>query len=336
MDRVLLPLKLDLSTHRFGRPQQAGLMTVLPLFGPDADGRFTPPLSGVKLAGVQGYGNVELHNPSSEGVAIVPLHMGYIQDQAQNHALCSSALLGAGQKRLFTDACCVQQAQGGYLESREQWFFVLPLALREEALQLRGVRNFGKLWPAISRLNQRLGLEARGHLEQLVCRQRSTLTQYQSRFELLPGQTGALFFLGDRLAGVEVGPSAAYFQEVWTPLVCFCYGSAAMEREGEVEERPAPPFAAGNLTELRGQLAASREGRVRTIHEWLQRTPADTPERQEEENYLGLRLHTLLGRDFVGQVAEEDGRLIYASLTARGRYLEGVGESAAPDRRLPG
>ena len=92
MDRALVPLKLDLSAYRVGRPQQSGALTVLPLYGPDADVKFTPPLSGVKLAGVRGYGNVELHNPGGSGVAIVPLHMGYIQDQAQNHAMCKGTM----------------------------------------------------------------------------------------------------------------------------------------------------------------------------------------------------------------------------------------------------
>jgi hypothetical protein len=324
MDRALIPLKLDLSTQRIGRPQQSGGMTVLPLFGPDADGQFTPPLSGIKLGGVRGYGRMELHNPASSGVAIVPLHMGYIQDQAQNHALCTAAFLGAGQKRLFEDACCVQQSQGGYLEGREQWFFVLPAYLREEALQLRGQKNHGKLWPAIGRLNQRLGMEVRGHLEQVICRQRPVLTQYQSRFELLNGQTGALFFLGDRLAGVEITPSAAYFREVWTPLVCFCYGVGAMELEKQTEERPALPFAAGSLPELRGQLAASRELRLGRVRQWLTQTPADRLDRQEEESYLGLKLYTATGKHFAGQYVEDEGRLVYASLTARPAFLEGV------------
>jgi len=324
MDRQLVPLKLDLSAHRFGRPQQAGPLTVLPLFGPEGNAKFTPPLSGIKLAGVRGYGNVELHNPATSGVAILPLHMGYIQDQAQNHALCGSAFLGAGQKRLFEDACCVQQAQGGYLESKEQWFFILPLHLREEALRLRGQKNYGKLWPEISKLNQRLGLEARGHLEQVICRQRPLLTQYQTRVELLNGQTGALFFVGDRLAGVELAPSAAYFREVWTPLVCFCYGVAAMELESHAQERAVLPFVANSLRELRQQLVASRQARFQQVHDWLQRTPADQFDRQEEENYLGLRLYTASGKNFVGQFVEDEGRLVYASVAARSKYLAGV------------
>jgi hypothetical protein len=325
MDYPLVPRSLDLPAHRFGRPQQSGPLTMVPLFGPDADGRFTPPLSGLKLGGVRGYGNVELHNPSPSGVAIVPLHIGYIQDQAQNHALCGSAFLGAGQKRLFDDACCVQQAQGGYLESKEQWFFVLPLALRDEALALRGQKNFGKLWPAITRLNQRFGLEARGHLEQLICRKRPVLTQYQSRLELLPGQTGALFFLGDRLAGVEIAPGAAYFREVWMPLVCFCYGTAAQELERVAPPLPAPePLAARSLPELRERLAESRAARLHQVSEWLARTPAEQLRRQEEERYLDLRLFTATGEHYSGQFVEENDRLLYASLTARPGYLAGA------------
>jgi hypothetical protein len=301
-------------------------MTVLPVFGPDGDGKFTPPLSGLKLGGVRGYGNMELHNASPSGVAIVPLHLGYIQDQAQNHAMCRSAFLGAGQKRMFDDACCVQQSQGGYLESKEQWFFILPLALREEALQLRGQKNFGKLWTAISRLNQRLGLESRGHLEQILSRRRAFLTQYQSRFELLPGQTGALFFLGDRLAGVELAPSAAYFEEVWMPLVCFCYGAAAMEVEERLgtERRPLPPFTARSFPELRTQLLESREARVNRVRQWLAATPPERFERKEEERYLGLRLITATGKNFAGQYVEEEGQLVYASLAARPSFSAGA------------
>jgi len=230
----LIPSKFDLSTYRFGMPQQSGTLTVLPVFGSNNDSRFVAPLSGLKLSQVRGYGNMELSNPAETGIAIAPLHMGYIQDRAQNHALCRSAFIAAGQKLMFEDACCVQAAQGGYLEGRDQWFFILPLPLREEALELRGKEDYSKLWDAISRLNEQFSLPNRGHLEQILSRKRAFLTQYQSRLELLPHQTGAVFFIGDKLAGVEIAPSAAYFQELWMPLVCFCYGVAAMYQEKDV------------------------------------------------------------------------------------------------------
>jgi hypothetical protein len=299
----------------------------VPLFGPDADGKFAAPLSGLKLAGVRGYGRVELSNPSLRGVAIVPLHMGYIQDRAQNHALCRSVFLASGQTLLVEDACCVQQAQGGYLEAREQWFFVLPLALRTEALRLRGQKNYGKLWPAIARLSTRLGLENRGHLEPILCGQRPYLTQWQSRLEALPGQTGALFFLRDRLAGLEVTPGVRYFQEVWMPLVCFCYGVAALQEEGKGGERrgsraaDAKPFPARSLSELRQQLANSRGELADQVWTMLDATPREALDCQEEERFLSLRLFTALGTNFAGQYVEDDGRLVYASLTATPKFL---------------
>ena len=308
--------------YRFGMPQQSGAMTVLPVFGPNNDGRFVGPLSGLKLSQVRGYGNMELSNPSETGIAIVPLHMGYIQDRAQNHALCRSAFIAAGQKLMFEDACCVQASQGGYLEGRDQWFFILPLQLREEALELRGKEDYGKLWDGISRLNQQFGLPDRGHLEQILSRKRAYLTQYQSRLELLPEQTGAVFFVGDKLAGVEIAPSAAYFQELWMSLVCFCYGIATMNEEKDVQEKkPLASLCASNLQELREQLNQSRLERQERVRNWLAETPAQQFELDEEERFLSLRLHTVTSKNFAGQIVEEEGNLVYASLFAKPRYL---------------
>ncbi|GAB4187844.1 MAG: hypothetical protein Fur006_27980 [Coleofasciculaceae cyanobacterium] len=318
----LIPTKFDLSPYRFGMPQQSGMLTVLPVFGSDNDGRFVAPLSGLKLSQVRGYGNMELSNPAETGIAIVPLHMGYIQDRAQNHALCRSAFIAAGQKLMFEDACCVQAAQGGYLEGREQWFFILPLQLREEALELRGKEDYSKLWDAISRLNEQFSLANRGHLEQILSRKRAFLTQYQSRLELLPHQTGAVFFIGDKLAGVEIVPSAAYFQELWMPLVCFCYGVAAMYQEKDLEvNKPLIPFWASNLQELRKQLNQSRLERQELVRNWLAQTPAEEFGIEEEERFLSLRLQTVTGKHFAGQFVEEEGRLLYASLFAKSGYL---------------
>jgi len=320
----LIPSKFDLSTYRFEMPQQSGALTVLPVFGSDIDGRFVAPLSGLKLTQVRGYGNMELSNPAETGIAIVPLHMGYIQDRAQNHALCRSAFIAAGQTLMFEDACCVQAAQGGYLEGRDQWFFILPLQLREEALELRGKEDYSKLWDAIARLNERFGLANRGHLEQILSRKRAFLTQYQSRLELLPQQTGAVFFVWDKLAGVEIAPSAAYFQELWMPLVCFCYGVAAMYEEKDLQvSQPLVPFSASNLKELREQLNQSRLERQEQVRNWLAQTPGEQFSIKEEERFLSLCLQTVTGKNFAGQFVEEEGRLVYASLFAKPGYLYG-------------
>lgn len=332
--KELVPQAFDLSPYQFGMPQQSGSIAVVPIFGPDRKGKFTGPISGLKLSRVTGYGSVELTNPAATGVAIVPLHIGYIQDQAQNHALCRSAFIAAGQTLLFEDACCVQESQGGYLEGRDQWFFILPVKLRAIALSMRGQENFSKLWDNISELNSEFGLASRGHLEQIITRQRGFLNQYQSRLELLPGQTGALFLIGDKLVGVEIAPSAAYFEEVWMPLVCFCYGAAAMGEEqkaqkqqaeaqkADLNQSPAPrPFAATNLRELREQLQQSRLQLQQQVRGYLEKTPAQKFEVREEERFLNMRLQTATSKDFAGQFVEEEGELVYASLFATPEFF---------------
>ena len=318
----LVPQAFDLSAYRFGIPQKSGVMTIVPIFGTNLDNKhkFSPPLSGLKLTQVRGYGNMEITN-HSQGIAIVPLHMGYIQDKAQNHALCRSAFIAEGQKLMFEDACCVQSGQGGFLEEREQWFFILPLLLREEALKLQGQKGYSKLWNAISKLNQRFGLQNRGHLEQIISRKRAFLTQYQSRFELLPGQTGALFILGDKLAGIEITPNTTYFQEVWMSLVCFCYGVAAMHLETNEIPQQITPFSATNLAELRQQLVESRQQIYAEVQSNLANTPLEKFEVTKEEKFLDLQLKTVEGTNFAGEFVEEQGNLVYASVFAKSEYV---------------
>lgn len=315
----------DLSAYRFGIPQKSGIMTVIPIFGSNLENKhkFAPPLSGLKLTQIRGYGNMEITN-HSQGIAIVPLHMGYIQDKAQNHALCRSAFIAQGQKLMFEDACCVQSGQGGFLEEREQWFFILPLFLREEALNLQGQKSYSKLWNAQGKLNQLFGLQNRGHLEQILSRKRAFLTQYQSRFELLHGQTGALFILNDKLVGIEIAPSAAYFQEVWMSLVCFCYGVAAMHFEKDDIPQQVTPFTATNLAELRQQLVESRQQMYAEVQSNLANTPSEKFEVTKEEKFFNLRLKTIQGNNFAGEFVEEEGNLVYASVFAKSKYALSV------------
>jgi hypothetical protein len=306
------PAPLDLTGYRLGQPQRAGVLTVVPMFGPAYPGIASP--SAVKLARVVGYGKCLLAN-SGDGVAIVPLHIGYIQDAAQNHALCRSAFMAPGQELLFADACCVQQSQGGYISDRGQGLFVLPVELRAAALDLRGMENYSKLWPAITTLNTSYGLPARGHLEQVLTRKYAVLTQYQSRLELLSGQLGALFFIGERLVGIEIAPDPRYFAEMWVALVCFAYGPAAWHT-GTVDE-PVDPYGVSTLDELRLALAEDRRAVADQTTRWLAEAPWQASGIEETERFLELRLSTVHGDTVTGQIVTNGERLVYASLFSR-------------------
>ncbi|WP_165969479.1 DUF6569 family protein, partial [Actinomadura sp. KC06] len=285
---------------------------------------FAPPRTGLKLSRVAGYGRVELANAAGSGVAIVPLHIGYVQDRAQNHALCRSAFLAPGQRLMFEDACCVQRSQGGYLAGRDQWFFVLPLELRPRALDLRGVHGYGKLWDDVAALNARYGLARRGHLEQILSRERPALTRFQSRLEPLPGQVGALFFVAGRFAGLEIAPDPAYFAEMWAALVCFAYGVAAWHAEPPEPAGPGRPLDAdgpAGPAGLRGALERDRAARLAEIGRWLADAPAGPADLHEEDRYPAagrdLRLSTVTAPHLAGQIVTDGGRTVYASLFAR-------------------
>ena len=318
MTDLQLRAPVDLTGYRFGQPQRAGDLTMMPLFGPTYPG-IAPPRSAIKLARVDGYGRVVLSYSGTAGVAVVPLHMGFGQDGAQNHALCRSGFLAAGQELLFADACCVQASQGGYLAERDQWFFILPVELRSHALDLRGTPNYAKLWPAISALNRRYELPDRGHLEQVLTGKRAQLTQYQSWLELQPEQIGALFFLAGRLAGLEIAPDARYFAETWMPLVCFAYGAAAWHASANAPARAAarPVDGVSSVAELRSVLAAERATAVDDVRDWLADSGWQPAELAEEERFLDLRLCTVVADNAAGQVVLDGERLVYASLFDR-------------------
>jgi hypothetical protein len=218
----------------------------------------------------------------------------------------------------------VQESVGGYLGERDQWFFTLPLELRAAALALRGETNYAKLWSAISRLNRDYGLPGRGHLESILARKRSVLTQFRSRLELVAGQLGALFFLGSRLVGAEIAPTPAYFTDVWPALVCFAYGPAAMRREpvASFGDRPtaatsdgdAEPYPVSTLDELVARREADARERADEVRGWIDAANWSAPTVTEEDRYLHMRLCTVDGERVAGQVVLADERPVYASL----------------------
>jgi len=299
-----------------GEAQHAGALSVVPLLGNDLDNgiKFLPPFSGIKVSKVEGYGNIELANNAEEGLAIVPLHIGYIQQGAQNHALCRSGFLAAGQKVFFNDACCVQEAQGGYLKEKEQWFFILPLELRKTALHLRGKVGYNKLWESISKVNTLHGQKNRGHLDEIVVKLRNELNIFSNRFEAVENQRGALFFINGKYAGIEIAPSELYFREVFSPLLNFCYGPAALKIEQKMDKSKSIPFNVNSLTDLKIALKEKRKEKDLKLFESFSLATQKPIQLIPEEKFLNLELKTVEGNHLNGQVVVDDEKLIYASV----------------------
>ena len=205
-----------------GQPVRYGHLEMIPIFGAAcAADAYAAPETALKLTNVRTYGEMHLKNTAEVLPTIVPLHLGYFQQGAQNHAMCTAWILTAQEEKLFTDACCIQQAQGGYIKNSDDRFIVLPHNLRNKAFELKGQNGYSKLWNAIAKFNQAVGLKNRGHLDELKQAFQPQLLQTTYHLEPQSGQTGAIFLCNDTVVGIELAPDANYWAELHNPLVTY-------------------------------------------------------------------------------------------------------------------
>ena len=95
----------------------------------EARERFASPEEHLELVEVPTYGSVVFRNTSQDTRLIVPMHVGFFQAGAQNHATSRVLVLDTGEALRVTDCFCVQAAQGGLLNQSQQRFLMLPLGL---------------------------------------------------------------------------------------------------------------------------------------------------------------------------------------------------------------
>lgn len=227
---------INLSEFQVGRKQQAGVMSVYPLFAEDVK---TPlaKFEDIKFHGTSGYGTMVFTN-QSEHPFILPTGYAIITKQlAQDHALPFASLLAPESKRHIHEACCIQQTQGGYIDgSKVKSFFILPLYIRkkhfEQTVFPRGKNplwkspiDFARLWKHISDFQSKLVKRNEGNLVLFFNKFMEQLTQFNAEFEVLDGQRGAVVLLNDKIVGIEVAPTHEYWKTVWNSLIRDCYGS---------------------------------------------------------------------------------------------------------------
>jgi hypothetical protein len=309
---------------RPGPVQTWGGLEALSLFPAAADPRpqFVTPLPHLKLTGVRTYGTVEVRNTAARGLLVAPMHVGFFQEGAQNHATSRAFVLEAQETLVADDCFCIQQAQGGLLREAQGRFLMLPLGLRRRALEERGRRGFGRLWGDIDAFTRRYGVTRGGHLERFLRPYFARLQPFRHGLEALPGQVGAAYFVAGRLAGVEVAPNAAYWQDLAPVLAIYGYGPAAVlarERGLVPPRRPLDLDGLIDLDDLAGRLEASRrdhQGRcAEQVRGEIDRGAEEEVWAVEEERH-GLGVETLLAEHWAGQRVCEGEELVYLSLFA--------------------
>jgi hypothetical protein len=306
-----------------GQLQSWGVLDVIPLFLKNAAGndraRFVSPLKHLKLVNVPTYGTITLQNTAKSGTLIAPMHIGFFQSGAQNHATSRVLLFGSGETQTVKDAFCIQASQGGLLQEAQQRFIILPLGLRKAALAQRGREGFSRLWAEIDAYNRRYGIARGGHLERFLRPYFHRLMRFRHAIELLPGQVGAAYFVAGNLVGVEVAPNAAYWQDIGPILNIYCYGAAALLAERnqvKVQRHVVDLEGVLSLDDLRQRLLLDRQERASERVEHLRAFATLSWEQKEGGNTQqgGLHIVHLSQGAWSGQAVREKGSQFYLSL----------------------
>jgi hypothetical protein len=296
-----------------GRLESVGLFRPTP-----TQHELAPPLANLVIESVPSYGTVVFRN-RADTLLIAPMHVGFFQEGAQNHATSQVLLLGPGETLSVDDCFCIQESQGGYLAAAHQRFLMLPHALRHEALRLRGTPGYDRLWSAIDAFTRRFGVTRGGHLERFLRPFFRRLVPYRHGFEAEPGQVGAAWFVADELVGVEVCADPAQFAELLPILAIYAYAPAAILSDLEHPEEARPMrrldlLGIGDLSDLRERLAESRcvdeRSRVEPLADLCEETWTTTFETERQ----GLRLLTVEQGPWLGQVVRAGEETVYLSL----------------------
>lgn len=236
-------MNINFTDFKLGRKQQVGVMSVYPLLAGDVDTKIAE-FEDVKFKGTSNYGTMTFNN-KSEFPFIVP--SGYViltKQKAQDHCIPFASLIKPTSTRRVEQACCVQQTQAGLIDgSKIADFDILPFFIRkkhlEEIINNKNENNdlitleylsYDRLWDHISNFQKDLVKKQEGNLIYFFDKFMDTLTQFNAEFEVIDGQRGALIMLNDKIVGIEIAPTHAYWKSVWNNLIRDCYGSEVIRR----------------------------------------------------------------------------------------------------------
>jgi hypothetical protein len=207
--------------------QSVSQMQVIPILG-ESDDSFGPPEIAI---GTTTYGRVEVDNRDARPTIVPPGAAWIVRRKAQDHAVGAGSLV-PGHTQRSLPAMCVQQNQPGLIPMSRYELQILPVGLRATALELRDEGEFSRLWPHLSSFKAEHGVPGEnGNLVDFMRAFARELDAFVAEFEIVPDQIGAIVLVAGAVAGLELAPSTAYWEAVWTPLIRLCYGSLACARE---------------------------------------------------------------------------------------------------------
>jgi hypothetical protein len=313
-----------------GRMQSAGYMQMIPLLSePDMIDKRFGPFTGL-MSSTHDYGTLHLEN-REDFPTILPMGTGVMtKSRAQNHATGKVKLMTRMSEASIDTAACIQETQGGTIDSGIHDLTILPYSIREKALQIKDTKGYSKLWPAIKEFNKDIGLansagqfRSMGHLEYYLDDFADKLDEFIGQFEIVENQVGAIILLNGQVAGIERSPNYEFWKELWKPLVRECYGSASLvfakkgtKASPPLGRMPINDFYVHNLDDLAAEYEKAEKHEDDTvknlIRNFIQQPFVAT--REENEPNGTLCVDHLSGNQFTGQIVRDSSFVVYASL----------------------
>lgn len=220
-----------------GEKQDAGIMSVIPLLDPNGDATTEhADFEDIKFLNTQNYGSLAFSNNSDKEFILPAGYTIITKQKAQDHGIPTSTVLAASGTTSVKTACCVEQNQPGMIDGTNvDNFNFLPLYVRKEQFLSYGrsgmnnyVKNsfdFARLWPTISQFQKKLVKESGAHLVYFFTKFIDQLNAFDAEFESREGQRGAIILINNKIVGIEVAPTTAYWKKIWHKLIRDCYAS---------------------------------------------------------------------------------------------------------------
>jgi len=316
---------------RLGRRQSSGVMHVYPIIGKNLSSDMAA-FEDLKFLRTSDYGSMVFENKSEKPFIIPAGYSILTKQKAQDHALPHAKWIGGLKQMTYSDACCIQQTQPGYIDGEEikEDFSLLPVSIRRNDFRNISTKNtrmdFSRLWPYISEFQKGLVMEGYGNLVLFFNRYMDQLATFSAEFEPVEGQLGAIILINDEIVGIELTPDHNYFYAIWDTMIRNAYGAEVLSRS---LKNVIPTFknkeildlsSASSIDDLFNLVQSSRKNNDKKMLEKINGIVSIAFQKiatidEEEFKQIFFKGKDVDSKNLVGEAfLDKGGKLIYLSL----------------------
>lgn len=301
------------------------------------DDRFANPLEVLSTSN-RSYGEMTWKN-SSNKETIIPTQMAALTKQsAQNHGMVKGGYIGSKQSKRFTDAGCVQGAEGGYFHDVSgDELRMIPVTIREMLFdKINDSSGYNRIYGAIRELGNQTQSQTGEYLDKYFKKYDKKLEQFIAHFERPRNLIGIIVLIDGEIVAIDKFPSFTYAEQIWDLMIRDCYGALAIV--SELKDSKGKATFTDTFTSLRGKrgettlekleraLIKTKENITKSVEEklatLLDLTLEATPDSEANVNLTASqpKSYKLEHEGYVGQVISETNYHHLVSIVKRERF----------------